>query len=245
MLKVLYENKHVIVLEKPAGILSQSARDGAPDEETMLSLAEKQLALNGKGEKLSLIHRLDRGTGGVMVFSKTDIAAKKLSEIISDKERCIKEYLAVVSGTPTLDEGEMVDYLYKDVHAGKSFAISSPRMGAKRAALRYKVIGTAEGEKGPLSLVRVRLETGRTHQIRVQLSARGLPIVGDGKYGSRERVRGTVAEGAPSAKEMLALHAFHLAFDAKNIAEIDVTSLPDLSLYPFSCFESIIVDIAR
>ena len=243
-LDVLYENGLVIVCEKPAGILSQSGA-GGKDSVNMLALAEKYLVERGQGETPYLIHRLDAGTGGIMALAKSARSAAVLSEAISDKEKCIKEYLAVVSGALPESEGEMTDYLYKDARAGKSFAVSSPRMGAKKAELSFKVLGVAEGEHGPLSLVRIRLYTGRTPQIRVQFSARGWPIVGDGKYGSRERLRGKVPEGTPSPKDMLALHAFHLALDAGKTAKFDIISTPSAALYPFSLFEAIIVDIAR
>ena len=201
----------------------------------MLSLVSEYLG--NKGSEVSLIHRLDRGTAGIMLFSKRKATAGKLSEIMSDKERCVKEYLAVISGVPSETEGEMCDYLFKDARAGKSFVLSSARKGAKYAQLSYSVIGTAEGEKGPLSLVCIRLFTGRTHQIRVQFSSRGMPIVGDGKYGSRERVRGADDEGTfASPKEAFALFAYHLSIRDDKVASFDITEVPNGDIYPFSLF---------
>lgn len=236
MMKILYEDKNVIVVLKPAGVLSQpSPTQNASGETDMLSLVSEHLG--DKPSEISLIHRLDRGTAGIMLFSKQKATAGKLSEAISDKDKCIKEYLAVVSGIPSETEGEMCDYLFKDARSGKSFALSGERKGAKYARLSYNVIGTAEGEKGTLSLVRIRLFTGRTHQIRVQFSSRGMPIVGDGKYGSRERVRGVDTEGTfASPKEAFALFAYHLSVkDAKTVS-FDITEVPNSDIYPFSLF---------
>ena len=234
MLKILYENKNVVVAVKPHGVLSQSGADGK-DEETMLSAVSAYL-----GAEAGLLHRLDRPTGGIMVFSKNKSAEGRLSAAVSDKSICTKEYFAVVSGRPDKDEGEMRDLLFKDSRAGKSFVVASPRKGAKEALLSYKVLGCAMGEQDELSLVRVKLGTGRTHQIRAQFSSRQMPIAGDGKYGSRERIRGEFENGI-SPKDAIALYAFRLALDTAD-AKFDVFNLPCEKIYPFSLFSSLLND---
>ena len=235
MLEILFENKNIVAVVKPHGVLSQSGADSANDE-NMLDLVSSYI-----GHEAGLLHRLDRPTGGIMVFSKNKNAEGRLSGAVSDKEICTKEYLAVVSGRPDMDEGEMRDYLFKDAKAGKSFVVSTPRKGAKEALLYYKVLSSAVGEQGELSLVRIRLGTGRTHQIRAQFSARQMPVAGDGKYGSRERLRGELENGA-SPKDAIALYAFRLAFDTKE-AKFDILHQPNRNVYPFSLFSSILDEI--
>lgn len=235
MLNILYENKNVIAVVKPHGVLSQIGV-GGKDEENMLEAVCSYI-----GGEAGLLHRLDRPTGGIMVFSKNKNSEGRLSAALSDKEICTKEYLAVVSGRPDADEGEMRDLLFKDARAGKSFVVSSPRKGAKEALLYYKVLGSAMGEQGELSLVKIRLGTGRTHQIRAQFSSRQMPVVGDGKYGSRERVRGDFENGI-SPKDAIALFAFRLSLDTSD-AKFDVLRLPDEKIYPFSLFSSLLNEI--
>lgn len=231
MLKVLYENKNAIACVKPHGVLSQSGAEGA-EEPNMLGLVSEHI-----GTEAGLIHRLDRPTGGIMVFSKNKNTEGVLSSAVSDKERCVKEYLAVVSGTPSEAEGEMRDLLFKDQRAGKSFVVSSHRRGAKEAMLSYKLLGSRVGEHGELSLVKIRLGTGRTHQIRVQFASRNMPVAGDGKYGSRERMRGESAGASP--KDMIALYAYHLSLDC-GAAKFDLFDIPDEKIYPFSLFSDIL-----
>ncbi len=235
MLDILYENKNVIVALKPHGVLSQSGADGA-DGKNILDEISSYI-----GGTAGLLHRLDRPTGGIMVFSKNKSSEGRLSAAISDKCVCIKEYLAVVSGRPNENEGEMRDLLFKDARAGKCFVIDTPRKGAKEALLSYKLLGSAMGEKGELSLVRIKLGTGRTHQIRAQFSSRKMPIVGDGKYGSRERIRGKLENGI-SPKDAIALYSFHLVLDTKD-AKFDILHLPSEEIYPFSLFSSLLMDV--
>lgn len=177
-IKILYDDKHITVCIKPAGVYSQ------PDNKGSLDMT--QLLTEIYDEKISpyVIHRLDAGVSGVMVYGKTNIAAKRLSEQIQNKN-FEKEYLAVVCGRPAEDHGIYKDLLFKDSSKNKSFVVDRKRKGVKEASLEYKVLGSAETEKGTLSLVWIKLHTGRTHQIRVQFSSRKTPLLGDGKYGSR------------------------------------------------------------
>lgn len=170
MPEILYADAAVAVVVKPAGVLSQGDAENA-----MPVLLQKQL-----GGTIFPVHRLDQPTGGVMVYARTQDAAAKLSAQMQS-EAFGKEYLAVLDGTPEPAEGELHDLLFFDRQKGKSYAVRRKRAGVKDARLAYRVLVQAEG----LTLVRVRLYTGRTHQIRVQFSSRGWPLTGDGKYGSR------------------------------------------------------------
>ena len=170
MPEILYADAAVAVVVKPAGVLSQGDA-----EDAMPALLQKQL-----GGTIFPVHRLDQPTGGVMVYARTQDAAAKLSAQMQS-EAFGKEYLAVLDGTPEPVEGELHDLLFFDRQKGKCYAVRRKRAGVKDARLAYRVLAQAEG----LTLVRVRLFTGRTHQIRVQFSSRGWPLTGDGKYGSR------------------------------------------------------------
>lgn len=170
MPEILYADAAVAVVVKPAGVLSQGDA-----EDAMPVLLQKQL-----GGAIFPVHRLDQPTGGVMVYARTQDAAAKLSAQMQS-EAFGKEYLAVLDGTPEPVEGELHDLLFFDRQKGKSYAVRRKRAGVKDARLTYRVLAQADG----LTLVRVRLYTGRTHQIRVQFSSRGWPLTGDGKYGSR------------------------------------------------------------
>ncbi len=177
-IEIIYDDKHITVCLKPVGVHSQSDEKG--------SLNMTQLLSEIYEGKISpfVIHRLDVGVSGIMVYGKTNVAAKKLSEQIQNR-KFEKEYLAVVCGKPTENEGVYKDLLFKDSSKNKSYVVDRMRKGVKEASLEYKVIDTAETEKGTLSLVWIKLHTGRTHQIRVQFSSRKTPLLGDGKYGSR------------------------------------------------------------
>lgn len=190
-LEVLYEDNHVIVCYKPAGILSQADNTGDID---MLTLVKDYLKkrYNKEGNVfVGLVHRLDRMTSGVMVFGKTSKGAMRLSNDIANGN-FFKEYLAVCEGNiEDYDETTLVDYLEKDEKNNKSFISKN----GKEAILTYRVITN----KNNKSLVRVKLKTGRHHQIRVQMSNIGHPLYGDIKYGSPH-------------KDNLALQAYKLSF---------------------------------
>ena len=142
--------------------------------------------LNCKVESLYCVHRLDRAVGGVMVWARTPKAAAALSRQIQE---CAleKEYLAVCAGVPAPSVGEMRDHLYKDAARQKAYAVKSARRGTKEASLAYTVLDDTAINGAGASLVRVTLHTGRFHQIRCQFAARQHPLLGDGKYGSREK----------------------------------------------------------
>ena len=182
-MKILYEDRHLILCEKPVGVLSQRGKEGESD---MLSLLDAYLEEKGERATAYVLHRLDESVGGLMVYAKHQKAAAAMSEIIARGDM-IKEYLAVVEGdlADMGGEGELFDLLFKDPGKNKSYVVKRVRKGVKEARLSYRTLGVAEKEGKTLTLVAVRLYTGRTHQIRVQFSSRRHPLVGDGRYGSK------------------------------------------------------------
>ena len=185
MIEILYEDQFLLVCLKPAGVLSQPDVTGSGED--MLSLLHDQLKARDGGEPyIGLVHRLDRGVGGVMVFAKRQDVAGALSTAVANRT-LIKQYLAVVHGRPSEDRGVMKDYLYKDAAKNKTFVVERQRKGVKEASLAYAMLATRrDTPAGERSLLQIRLHTGRTHQIRVQCASRGLPLIGDGKYGARD-----------------------------------------------------------
>ena len=171
MIKTLYFDKQIVVCEKPVGILSQGDSSGAKNLPDILKKETNSYYIEA-------VHRLDRPVGGVMVYARSKQAAGTLSTDIKNR-KFEKEYLAVVHGKPEDASGTYRDFLFKDTKHCKSYVVKTERKGAKEAILHYEVLDT----QGDLSLVKIRLETGRTHQIRVQFSSRGMPLVGDEKYG--------------------------------------------------------------
>lgn len=177
--EILFEDSAITVACKPPMMLSE--RGDAQE-----SFAEVLAARNRNGY-VGVIHRLDRGVGGLMLYARTPQAAATLSRDVAE-HRVTKEYLAVIHGTPAKTEGRLQDLLFFDRTRNKSFVVERTRAGVKEAILDYRVLESVEGtEHGPLSLVAVTLLTGRTHQIRVQFSSRRHPLLGDGKYGARDR----------------------------------------------------------
>ena len=145
------------------------------------------LAAQCGAPRIFCVHRLDKAVGGVMVYAKDGKTAAKLSELISSRA-VAKEYLAVVPGTPEEPTGTLRDYLYHDAAKNKTYVVSRPRRGVKEAELSYETAATAHADGiGEISLLRITLHTGRSHQIRAQFAARKLPLLGDGRYGSTVR----------------------------------------------------------
>ena len=195
-MNILYEDASIIVLDKPAGL---SSEEGVP-------AALRQL-WNAPDAFVGVVHRLDTGVSGLMVFAKTQKAAAALSRQITQSQNAyavrdgraegraeepqfIKQYRAVIAGRPDEAlpaEGTLRDWLFKDSRKGRVFPVSRPRKGVREAVLEYCILKTA----GEMSLAGITLHTGRTHQIRVQFAARKHPLSGDGKYGSR--VKGDIA----------------------------------------------------
>ena len=170
-MNILYEDKALIVCQKPSGVLSEGE---------MPALLCEQLSL----KECFVVHRLDREVGGVMVFAKTKASAAKLSKAVQDKT-LKKEYIAVVEGEVSPEKGEWRDLLFRDAKKNKSFVVKRERKGVREALLDYEVLKVSEQGDVKTSLVKIRLHTGRTHQIRVQFSSRRHPLLGDSRYGSK------------------------------------------------------------
>lgn len=217
MIEVLHKTKELAIIYKPAGIPTQSDTSG--DEDAM-SITAKMLSDMGESRDLWLVHRLDRVVGGLVVFARSRESASALSALVGGCGM-EKEYIAVVEGRA--EGGVLRDFLYKDSKKGKAFVVSE-RKGAKEALLEYTPLAVIETEKGERTLVKIKLHTGRFHQIRAQFSSRGMPIVGDGKYGSHD-----------NKAKFPALFARRLAFEIKGKRN-EAFALPDLAEYPWSLF---------
>lgn len=182
MVNILYEDNFLLVCEKPLGILSQP---DLGDGEDMITLLKEYRKEKKEEDYIGLVHRLDRNVGGAMVFSKKTFVTSKLSTAIQERN-FMKEYYAVVHGRPEDTAGVLKDYMFKDSKKNKSFVVDRVRKGVKEASLEYELLKSVMVDNEELSLIKIRLHTGRTHQIRVQFSSRKMPLVGDGKYGSKD-----------------------------------------------------------
>lgn len=160
-MKILFKDTHIVVCIKPAGMDSEHDIPATLDGE------------------IYAVHRLDKNVGGVMVYARTKAAAAALSKAIQDGTM-VKEYVALVHGDPPV-QGDWVDLLFKDSGKNKVFVVKRERKGVKKARLEFSRLTDSDP-----ALVRIRLHTGRSHQIRVQFSSRGFPLVGDHKYGARD-----------------------------------------------------------
>lgn len=205
MVEILYEDKDIIVVKKPAGMEAQSSSSFAPD---MVSEIKKHIhnLYPDKGEPyVGVIHRLDKPVGGIMVYAKNKKAAASLSRQVQDGS-VRKIYLAVVCGRTVDNVENFVDYLLKDSKKNMSKIVEKGTTGAKRAELRYRVVDKTEAPQ-PLALVEVELFTGRHHQIRVQFAGHGLPLWGDRRYNPAFAAGEKGQQG-----ESVALYASRLSF---------------------------------
>ena len=170
---LLYTDNRIIVCLKPAGVLSTDGTGGMPE------LLRRALGEDERG-CVRAVHRLDRPVGGVMVYARSRMADSILSRQVQSHE-FEKDYLAVLEGVPDAPEGVLSDLLARDTASRRTFVTHTPGPDARPARLSYRVLTVRDGH----ALVRIRLETGRTHQIRAQFSSRGLPLCGDRKYGAK------------------------------------------------------------
>ena len=209
---ILYEDNHLLIIEKPVNIPVQE--DQSKDQDLLTLLKEDiKIRYNKPGNVyLGLVHRLDRPVGGVMVFAKTSKAASRLSDQLRRKA-IQRTYLTVVHGTMEKNSGRLEDFLVKDHRKNIVRTVHSNDKDGKKAVLDYENLGQKKG----YSLLSVTLQTGRPHQIRVQLSSRGYPIYGDQKYGQQVNKPG----------QQIALWSNHLTLEHPTKKEqMEFTSNP-------------------
>ena len=200
-LNILYEDNHIIVVEKKENILSQSDITGDVDLLSMVKEYIKEKYKKLGNVYVGLVHRLDRPVGGIMVFAKTSKAAKRLNESIK-KHDFNKTYIAILDGILDNNKGKLTNYLYKDSKTHKSMVVDENYSGGKLSELEYKVIGYKDNK----TIVKVNLITGRHHQIRLQFANLGYPLVGDQLYGKED-------------KKQIRLYAYKLEFDHPTTKE--------------------------
>lgn len=213
-IKILEKTNEYIVCIKPAGVLSEDTVGGMPS-----------LLADGNKKPL-VVHRLDREVSGVMVFANGNKTAAELSRGITDKT-FNKEYLAVVEGD--VGSGTVLeDLLFYDRTKSKTYVVNRERKGVKKASLEFLRLAITETENGTVSLVKIKLHTGRTHQIRVQFASRKHPILGDRKYGS-------------NINSKVALFSHKISFNL-NGQNYEFKALPD-NIYPWSLFDKVLSEI--
>ena len=217
--KVLYEDNHIIVAIKPAGVLSQSDGSSAPDMLTILKAYIKEEYSKPGEVYLGLLHRLDRPVSGVMVFARTSKAASRLSEQIRTR-KVEKIYRCVVNGVLE-GEGRLENFISKDENKNILTVIDREKPGFKASYLDYKALASKDG----LTMVEVKLGTGRSHQIRAQMAHSGYPLIGDQKYGDKDK----------RCKD-IALEAYKLSFEHPVKREFITFEAPLPSGYPWNLF---------
>ena len=220
-MKIIYEDNHILAVEKPVNMPVQADDSKDPDMLSVLKEYIKEKYNKPGNVYLGLVHRLDRPVGGVMVFARTSKAASRLSKMVSERA-FHKTYTAVVTGVPSERQGTLKDYLSKD-QSSNTVSVTDEKHG-KLAILDYQTVATKEG----LSLLKVDLHTGRSHQIRVQCAAHGFPIWGDQRYNK------TAHPG-----QQIALWASELRFTHPVSKEEMrfVAPLPDS--YPYNLFKGV------
>ena len=215
-MKILYEDRDIVAVSKPAGILSELTGN----KQSVPLLLKEYFEGRGHKSEVFTVHRLDRDVAGVMVLARTQKAASNLSGQIANR-KVTKKYLAVLKGVPEKSEDILNDLLFRDASKGKTYVVDRMRKGVRDASLAYKVLASNDG----FSLVEIELFTGRTHQIRVQFATRNLTLYGDGRYGSGDGGH----TPALFCKEMTFSHPY-----TGKVTKI--VDLPDFSVYPWSLF---------
>lgn len=213
---ILYEDSQILVCRKPAGTATQTNRIGTPD---MVSILKNHLFHSASVKKapyLSVIHRLDQPVEGLLVFAKTPAAARSLNQQLTSSGFG-KHYLALLNGVPTPEAANLDNYIIKDSRTNTSRLCTFDTPGAKSARLHYQVLCT----HSDTSLAKIILDTGRHHQIRVQMAGINCPVMGDVKYGTMPASRQT---------QRLQLYAFRLSFCHPHTrAPLTFTYIPQLA----------------
>ena len=217
-LTVLYEDRYLVAAVKPGGVLSEDSDAGA----AMPALLRQRYRDLGRDDYIATVHRLDKVVGGVMLFSRRREITGRLTAAIRDHQ-VTKEYLAVLRGHPAEPEATLTDLLFRDAGRNKSYVVKRMRKGVREASLDYRELGRTE----ELTLVRVRLHTGRTHQIRVQFSSRQLPLLGDVRYGSND------------PRCTTALWSWHMAFTHPVTGQTVDLVCPPPADFPWNLFDPV------
>lgn len=207
-MRIFYEDRYLIVAYKEPGVSSQKDPSGRPDMVTLLS--------EHCSRTVFCVHRLDTATAGIMVYAKDPKTAGRLTASLAEDET-VKEYICAVRADDP-GTGTMEDLIFHDKAKNKTYVVNRERKGVKKARLSYETLSSIDG----ISVVKVRLFTGRTHQIRVQFASRKMPLVGDGKYGSRDN--------SPLALRCIRLAFRHPVTDKR----LDFYDMPE---DPFGIFE--------
>ena len=212
-LDIVYEDENILLADKKPGVLCHSA--GVWDYNTLIANIQAYMAQKGEWKPKeensfapALCNRIDRNTGGIVITAKNAEALRILNDKIKDRE-IEKYYLCAVQGRPKPTQGRLENYLFKDAGKNQVYVRNRPEPGAKTAVTEYRLIAS----RGELSLVECRLLTGRTHQIRAQMSHAGWPLLGDGKYGSERFNKGYGEKGQ-------ALYSYKLKFEFPTEAGI-------------------------
>lgn len=213
MIDILFEDKHICICKKEPGMLSEIS----DSKESLPQMLSEQL-----GCSVFVLHRLDKPVGGAIMYAKTKEAASAFSRLIQENG-VSKEYITVLDGKPENNCGSLTDLLFRDKLKNKTYTVKRMRKGVKEAKLDYEVLSDSAHH----SLVKIRLITGRTHQIRVQFASRKTPVTGDGKYGSKDNK----CETALWSHKLEFTHPF-----TKKM--VSVTCEPPEDTYPWNLFKT-------
>lgn len=223
-LPILFEDNHIIVIEKPPGIPSQGDDSGDIDMLTLLKQDIKERYSKPGNVFVGLVHRLDRPVGGAMLFAKTSKAASRLSDAVRTR-KFGKTYMCIIHGTPQSNENDLSHYIRKDSKKNQVTVFTQPMPEAKDAKLSYRIVASSQS----CSLAAIQLHTGRPHQIRAQMAFIGHPLVGDVKYGANDSKHQTYANIALWSTSITVPHPI-------TKEEIRFTSLPDVGTTPWALF---------
>lgn len=217
MIEILYKDKDIVVCIKPVGALSEKSGN----KNSVPKLLCEELGI----PEVYSVHRLDKNVGGIMVYALNSFSASALIKDFADK-KVTKEYAALIIGEPSEDKGVYTDLLFHDSGANKTYVVDRMRKGVRDAKLEYAKVMT----KDMISLMRIKLYTGRTHQIRVQFASRKMPLIGDGRYGSRD------------SSDKPCLFSFHLSFKhPRNKKPLDFVRYPDFGEFGFSADDCLMI----